>query len=191
MQVFIPWWCVCMLVSICVWHCCWQFCINARHDNKPTCIHSIDLKWFSIAWDTADTVAQMRYVAYFRIYTYIPAMAWSRNISNVSTWAKHKPKCQFTGKHATWANEDGGFQCITVCVSVYQLKIEKEALKLFYDYCCYNTSTYVRSNADTVQLIFEFHIQCAYYPLLMHGIVCTLCQRTMDAISFCVLDVRI
>lgn len=31
-------------------------------------IHSIDLKWFSIAADTADTVAQMRYDAYFCKY---------------------------------------------------------------------------------------------------------------------------
>lgn len=47
--------------------------------RQPTCIHSMDLKWFLIAWDIADTTAQMRYVAYFRIYM-------SRNISNVSSW---------------------------------------------------------------------------------------------------------
>lgn len=77
----------------------------------------------------------MRYVAYF--CNAIHESHSERNIlRNVSTWTS---QCDITGK-MEW-HEDGGWLAGWLYVSIGNRNRHWE---LFYDYCCCNTSTYVR-----------------------------------------------
>lgn len=110
--------------------------LHKRSTRQPTCIHSIDLKWFSIVWDIADTVVQMRYVAYFCIvYT-----SWNISIVSTRTSQCYSPANGMAMK----------------TVGSVSIEIERGIETVLWLFCCYNTSTYVRSNDDTVQSMFEF-----------------------------------
>lgn len=78
---------------------------------------------------------EIRCIFSHRVYT-----SW--NISNVST---RTSQC--------YSSANGMAMKTVGSVSI---EIERGIETVLWLFCCYNTSTYVRSNADTVQSIFEF-----------------------------------